>query len=90
MPGSIALLAVGGYGRGQLFPYSDIDLLVLLPGKTEVIPIRWIRHQIPPGTLGEIVVGYRLEVGHSVRTLAECIEEARKGYHRANQPAGSA
>jgi len=75
---SIVLLAVGGYGRGQLFPSSDIDLLVLLPaGKdgTSVIDDaikskleQWV------GLLWDM----GLEAGHSVRTLAECREEAAK------------
>ncbi|MDN5935499.1 MAG: bifunctional uridylyltransferase/uridylyl-removing protein, partial [Nitrosospira sp.] len=78
MPDSIALLAVGGYGRRQLFPYSDIDLLVLLPGvKNDADAVdhaiksrleHWVRSLWDIG----------LEVGHSVRTLAECAEDAGK------------
>ena len=67
----IGLVAVGGYGRGELAPYSDIDLLFLLPYK-----------QTP---WGEQVVEYilyilwdmRLEVGHATRTLGECIRLSR-------------
>ena len=75
---SLVLLAVGGYGRRQLFPYSDIDLLVLLPAaKRDVEELdnaiagrleQWV------GLLWDI----GLEVGHSVRSLAECAEEAAK------------
>ena len=72
MPASLALSAVGGYGRGELYPYSDIDVLVLLP-------------EAPSADLGakiEMLIGTLwdtgLELGHSVRTVAECVDEAAK------------
>ena len=70
LPRTWALLAVGGYGRGQLFPYSDIDLLVLLPEPADAQVQRKLETFI--GTLWDI----GLEVGHSVRTIAECVELA--------------
>ncbi|BAK76539.1 UTP-GlnB uridylyltransferase, GlnD [Pseudogulbenkiania sp. NH8B] len=65
-----ALVAVGGYGRGQLFPHSDIDLLFLLPSATETELNDAITRLIG------LMWDSGLEVGHSVRTLAECLEEA--------------
>jgi [protein-PII] uridylyltransferase len=72
LPPEAALLAVGGYGRGQLFPYSDIDLLILIP-----------REESPElGARIEHLIGLfwdsGLEVGHSVRTPSECVAEALK------------
>ncbi|MGQ0749696.1 MAG: [protein-PII] uridylyltransferase [Betaproteobacteria bacterium] len=66
LPHSWALLAVGGYGRGQLFPCSDIDLLVLLPEPANASVQRTLETFI--GTLWDI----GLDVGHSVRTVSEC------------------
>ncbi|MBL0143131.1 MAG: [protein-PII] uridylyltransferase [Betaproteobacteria bacterium] len=67
---AIALVAVGGYGRGTLFPHSDVDLLILLPDG-----------RAPDGDI-ERFVGLLwdcgLEPGNSVRTVAECVEEAAK------------
>jgi [protein-PII] uridylyltransferase len=70
MPREWALLAVGGYGRGQLFPHSDIDLLILLPKAADACLQQKLETFV--GTLWDI----GLEVGHSVRTVAECAELA--------------
>ena len=69
-PDLLALVAVGGYGRGQLWPASDIDLLLLLPKP----PDTGLAEQL------EQVVGLfwdiGLEIGHSVCTVEDCLEEA--------------
>ena len=70
LPASLALLAVGGYGRGELAPYSDVDILVLLPEEAPPhIEARIERFIGMAWDLG-------LELGSSVRTVAQCIEEA--------------
>lgn len=67
-----SLIAVGGYGRGELFPYSDVDLLILLPDNASNELNQSIESLI--GMFWDI----GLAVGHSVRNLQECAEEASK------------
>jgi [protein-PII] uridylyltransferase len=65
----LSLLAVGGYGRFELFPYSDVDVLILhnganvaaIPGIEKFVSEAW--------DLG-------FDVGHSVRSVDECLDEA--------------
>ncbi|MDD4911036.1 MAG: [protein-PII] uridylyltransferase [Sideroxydans sp.] len=70
LPSELALVAVGGYGRAELYPKSDIDLLVLLPQDASAELEQ--RLQTLVGNLWDI----GLEVGHSVRTIAQCIQES--------------
>jgi len=72
VPKSAALVATGGYGRGELFPCSDIDLLVLLPRE----PVGAERAELERliGTFWDI----GLEIGHSVRTVEQCAEAVRQ------------
>ena len=68
----LAIVAVGGYGRGELAPYSDIDLLFLFPWKQTA--------------RGEQVVEYMLymlwdlglKVGHSTRSIEDCIRLSKQ------------
>ena len=65
-----SLIAVGGYGRGELFPYSDVDLLILVPENISEAQNQSLETLI--GALWDI----GLNVGHSVRNLRECLAEA--------------
>ena len=70
LPKGAALAAVGGFGRGELYPFSDVDLLVLLPSE--------------PRATSEIIISglvaamwdVGLEPGCSVRTIEQCLIEA--------------
>ncbi len=70
------LVAVGGYGRGELFPYSDVDVLVLLPNSADLQMDHALQAKI------ESFIGLcwdaGLEIASSVRRLDECIAEASK------------
>ena len=67
-----SLVAVGGYGRAELHPYSDVDIMLLLPDNL-------------PGTvepeLSDFIMSLwdvGLEIGHSARTVQQCADEATK------------
>lgn len=70
MPEAAAFVAVGGYGRMELFPKSDIDLLILLPQQPDIELQQ--RLQTLVGVLWDI----GLEIGHSIRTVGDCMAES--------------
>ena len=65
-----SLVAVGGYGRGELHPCSDVDILILVPRTLDEAG----RAAIEPFVAFLWDIG--IEIGHSVRTVAECVEAA--------------
>lgn len=67
-----ALVAVGGYGRCELFPNSDIDILILLNDQTNTDPN--LHAQIEKFVA--LCWDSGLEIGSAVRSLSECLTEA--------------
>ncbi len=67
-----ALVAVGGYGRGELYPASDVDVMILLEEGEDA------RLGAAVEPLISVLWDIGLEVGHSVRTVAECRAEAER------------
>jgi len=67
----IALVAVGGYGRGELHPASDIDLLILFEADDTINP-----HAAAIEAFLLLLWDLKLEVGHSARSIDECVRQA--------------
>ncbi|MES2936006.1 MAG: [protein-PII] uridylyltransferase [Pseudomonadota bacterium] len=70
LPTNTALVAVGGYGRGELFPYSDVDVLILLESAPNALM------QAKLEELVQLLWDLGLEIGHSIRTVDECLSES--------------
>ncbi|MEY3992859.1 MAG: Bifunctional uridylyltransferase/uridylyl-removing enzyme, partial [Pseudomonadota bacterium] len=70
------LMAVGGYGRGELLPHSDVDVLVLLPDTTQLDQDTALQAKLEAFIGSCWDVG--LEIGSSVRTLSQCLAESDK------------
>jgi [protein-PII] uridylyltransferase len=76
MPPEASLVATGGYGRGELFPFSDVDVLLLLADDSAVEDNPSLKAKIEQFISHCWDAG--LEIGSSVRTVAECASEAAK------------
>lgn len=74
LPAGVALVAVGGFGRGELFPHSDVDVLLLMPDGISCEHDARLKQRV------EDFIGScwdaGLEIGSSVRTVEECVAQA--------------
>ncbi len=70
--GSCALIGIGGYGRGELNPFSDIDLMFYYPGKDKEFAERISERML------YLMWDLGLEVGYSIRTDRDCLDMADK------------
>ena len=76
-PVPVALLALGGYGRGELAPFSDIDIMFLFPSKAKPAAVKPLQQHLINEIL-YILWDCGLKVGHSTRTVEEAFSEARR------------
>jgi len=70
----LVLIAVGGYGRGEMAPFSDVDLLFTVPYKIT----GWAESVVE--SLLYVLWDLKLKVGHAVRTVNDCMRLAGEDY----------
>ena len=78
-----AVIALGGYGRQELAPSSDIDLLFLHPGRLNRVAEEFVGRVLP------LLWDVGLKLGHSVRSVSECVELGTADLHVRNAAADS-
>lgn len=76
-PAPVALVALGGYGRGELSPRSDVDIMFLFPAKTKAALVKILQEHLTNEILYPLW-DCDLKVGHSTRNVDEVFVEARK------------
>ncbi len=76
LPSAVTLLALGGYGRAELSPHSDIDIMFLFPAKARPSLIKPLQEHLTNEILYPLW-DCGLKVGHSTRTVDEVFTEAR-------------
>jgi [protein-PII] uridylyltransferase len=69
LPLGAVMLAAGGYGRRELFPYATVDILVLLEGESP-----WVSLREPLAECVRLLWDAGLRLNHTVRTVSECLE----------------
>jgi len=72
-PKGLTMLAVGGYGRRELFPYSDIDIMLLVDSEAQTAVLTGA-HKEALSEFVRILWDAGLRLSHSVHTVADCLE----------------
>src|SRR4051812_28746593 len=77
LPAPVTLVALGGYGRSELSPWSDVDVMFLFPTKTKPADAKPLQEHLTNEILYPLW-DCGLKVGHSTRTIDDAFAEARK------------
>lgn len=83
MPCGLALLALGGYGRCEMSPHSDVDIMFLYPAKVKSPLLGEFQKSVADRVL-YLLWDLNLQVGHCTRSVADCLEEAQKNIQSKN------
>lgn len=77
LPAPVSIVALGGYGRGELSPWSDVDIMFLFPTKTKPADAKPLQEHLTNEIL-YLLWDCGLKVGHSTRTIDDAFVEARR------------